>query len=73
VFTGALDGFTREEAREMVERHGASATASVSSNTDCLVVGESPGQSKLADVDEYGVATLEEDEFEALLAERDVL
>ncbi|MEF8855221.1 MAG: NAD-dependent DNA ligase LigA, partial [Haloarculaceae archaeon] len=53
VFTGALtgplEGYTREDAHELVERHGGSATGSVSSNTDWLVVGENPGSSKRED------------------------
>jgi DNA ligase (NAD+) len=72
VFTGALDRFTREEARELVERHGGSATGSVSSNTDYLVVGENPGRTKRADAEEYGVPALPEAEFLDLLGERGV-
>ncbi len=72
VFTGSLDGYTREEARELVERHGGRATGSVSSATDYLVAGASPGQSKRRDADEHGVAVLDEAGFEALLAERGV-
>ncbi|MEF8814538.1 MAG: NAD-dependent DNA ligase LigA [Halovenus sp.] len=72
VFTGALEAFTRSEAQDLVERHGGSATSSVSGNTDYLVVGENPGQRKRADADEYGVETLDEDDFLALLAERGV-
>ena len=72
VFTGALDSFTRSEAQALVERHGGSATSSVSSNTDYLVVGENPGQTKRDDADEHDVETLSEAEFLALLAERGV-
>ncbi len=69
VFTGSLDSVTRSEAQELIERHGGSATSSVSSNTDYLVVGNNPGRSKREDADEYGVPTLDESEFEALLSE----
>jgi DNA ligase (NAD+) len=72
VFTGALDVFTREEAQDLVERHGGSATGSVSSNTDYLVAGENPGQRKRDDADEHGVPTLSEAEFLDLLEERGV-
>jgi len=72
VFTGALDGYTRSEAQELVERHGGSATSSVSGNTDYLVVGENPGQSKRDDADDEGVPTIDEAEFESVLAERGV-
>ncbi|PSP54870.1 DNA ligase (NAD(+)) LigA [Halobacteriales archaeon QS_1_67_19] len=73
VFTGSLDGYTRSEARELVEDHGGTATGSVSGNTDYLVVGDSPGRTKLDDADENDVPTLGESEFEELLAERGVL
>jgi len=72
VFTGALDSFTRDEAEELVERHGGSATGSVSSNTDYLVVGENPGRTKREDAETHGVSTLSEAEFLEFLRERGV-
>ena len=72
VFTGALEGYTRDEAQELVERNGGSATGSVSGNTDYLVVGENPGQSKRSDAEANDVPTIDESEFEAILAERGV-
>jgi DNA ligase (NAD+) len=72
VFTGSLDGLTREEAQELVERNGGAATSSVSSNTDYLVVGEHPGQSKRDDAEEYDVLTIDQERFESLLEERGV-
>jgi DNA ligase (NAD+) len=68
VFTGTLSGMTREEAEDLVERHGGSATGSVSGNTDYLVVGENPGQTKREDADAEGVTELTENEFEERLA-----
>ncbi|NLV07754.1 NAD-dependent DNA ligase LigA [Haloarcula rubripromontorii] len=73
VFTGSLDGYTRNDAQELIERNGGSATSSVSGNTDYLVLGDSPGQRKQDDAEEYNVETLSEDEFEALLADAGVL
>ncbi|MDT3436961.1 NAD-dependent DNA ligase LigA [Haloarcula sp. 1CSR25-25] len=67
VFTGSLEGYTRSDAQELVERNGGSATSSVSGNTDYLVLGENPGQRKRDDAEEHGVETLDEDEFEELL------
>ncbi|MDZ5812299.1 NAD-dependent DNA ligase LigA [Halorubrum sp. AD140] len=71
VFTGSLST-TRSEAQAHVEAHGASATSSVSGNTDYLVAGEDPGRSKRDDADDEGVPVLDEDEFADLLAERGV-
>jgi DNA ligase (NAD+) len=72
VFTGALDDYTRAEAQDLVERHGGAATSSVSGNTDYLVVGEDPGQAKRDDAAANDVPTLDEAEFESLLADRGV-
>jgi DNA ligase (NAD+) len=72
VFTGSLDGLTRSEAQDLVERHGGSATSSVSGNTDYLVVGDNPGQSKRDDADANDVPTLSEAEFLALLEEKGI-
>jgi len=66
VFTGRLEGYTREEAQSAVERMGARATSGVSGNTDYLVVGEDPG-SKLDEAKERGVEILDEKAFERLL------
>jgi len=72
VFTGSLSDRTREEAQELVEASGGSATSSVSGNTDYLVVGDDPGRSKREDAEANDVPTLEELEFEALLEDRGV-
>ncbi|ELZ88234.1 NAD-dependent DNA ligase [Haloferax elongans ATCC BAA-1513] len=71
VVTGTL-AMSRGDVRELVEAHGGNVTGSVSGNTDYLVVGENPGQSKRDDADERGVPTLDEDELAALLAERGI-
>jgi len=73
VFTGSLDGYTRGDAQDLVERNGGSATSSVSGNTDYLVLGDNPGQRKQDDAEEHDVETLSEAEFEALLEDAGVL
>jgi DNA ligase (NAD+) len=72
VFTGALSEMTRGEAQELVERHGANATSSVSGNTDYLVAGENPGASKTSDAEANDVPVLDEGEFRTLLEERGI-
>ncbi|WP_430504128.1 NAD-dependent DNA ligase LigA [Haloparvum sp. PAK95] len=71
VFTGALS-VPRSEAQELVERHGANATSSVSSNTDYLVVGEDPGTSKREDARSNDVPQIEEAEFAEILADHGI-
>jgi DNA ligase (NAD+) len=71
VFTGGLS-VTREAAQQLVERHGGRATGSVSGNTDYLVVGENPGETKRSDAEREGVPELDEAAFAELLADRGV-
>jgi DNA ligase (NAD+) len=66
VFTGTLARRSREEAGELVGRHGGKVVSSVSKNTDYVVVGADPG-SKYDKAKSLGVRTLTEDEFDALL------
>ncbi|TKX79356.1 NAD-dependent DNA ligase LigA [Halorubrum sp. SD626R] len=71
VFNGSLS-VTRGEAQAHVEARGASATSSVSGNTDYLVAGDDPGRSKRDDADDEDVPVLDEDAFADLLTERGV-
>jgi DNA ligase (NAD+) len=66
VFTGALSGFTREEARRLVEKKGGRVASQVSRKVDYVVVGENPGE-KLPQAQKLGIPTLTEEEFRALV------
>ncbi|HWP42829.1 MAG TPA: BRCT domain-containing protein, partial [Blastocatellia bacterium] len=59
VLTGRLAGFTRDEARQMIEQLGGRVTGSVTKKTDYVVVGEDPG-SKLDRAQELGIKVLDE-------------
>ncbi len=67
VLTGALSGYTRDEARAAIESRGGRVTGSVSSRTDYLVAGDDPG-SKRDRAESLGVTILDEAGFRALLA-----
>jgi DNA ligase (NAD+) len=62
IFTGELKGYTREDAKRLVENRGGMVSSSVSSKTNYLVVGDSPG-SKLEKANKLGIKTLTEGEF----------
>ena len=66
VVTGALDGLSRDEARQLIREHGGRTAGSVSKNTDFVVAGAKTG-SKLTKAQELGIQVLTEGEFMALL------
>lgn len=66
VLTGGLEGLTRDEAKELIERQGGRVTSTVSKKTDYVVVGKDPG-SKFDDAKRLGVPTLGEADFKKLL------
>jgi len=70
VLTGQLENFTRQEAAAEIEKRGGRVTASVSSQTDYLVRGESPG-SKLQQARQEGTKILTEEDFLQLLTKED--
>jgi DNA ligase (NAD+) len=69
VFTGALERRSRDEAGAEVARHAAKVSSSVSKLTDYVVVGSDPG-SKYDKARSLGLTTLNEAEFDDLLAGR---
>ncbi len=66
VLTGSLPSFTRKEATEIIEKHGGKVTSSVSSNTDYLLAGDSPG-SKYDKAQQLGIPILDESTFLGLV------
>ena len=66
--TGTLRKYGRDEINEMITKRGGRAASSVSKNTDYVIAGEKAG-SKLDKARELGVAVLNEEQFDALLAE----
>jgi DNA ligase (NAD+) len=67
VVTGTLEGWSRDEAAAAVKLRGGKSPGSVSSKTTAVVVGESPGASKVNKAAELGVPVLDEAGFRHLL------
>ncbi len=68
VVTGTLANYSRDDAAAAIKSRGGKNPGSVSKKTTAVVVGESPGASKLTKAEEAGVPILDEAGFEHLLA-----
>lgn len=62
VITGSLETFTRKDAKEKIEISGGKVTDTVTSKTDVLIVGKSPG-SKFDRAKQLGIEIWPEEEF----------
>lgn len=62
VLTGTLSKYSRDEAKEKIELYGGKVTSSVTSKTDVVIVGDSPG-SKYEKAKSLNIAIWNEEEF----------
>ena len=67
VVTGTLAHFSREGAEEAIKARGGKSPGSVSAKTFAVVVGESPGASKVTKAEQLHIPVLNEAQFEELL------
>jgi len=65
VLTGKLNSLTRDEAQKLIEQAGGKVTASVSSKTDYVVVGDKGG-SKQKKAEALNIPQINEEEFKAI-------
>lgn len=63
VLTGTLSKYTRDQAKEILERMGAKVQGSVSAKTDIVLAGDEAG-SKLSKAQELGITVWSEQDFE---------
>jgi DNA ligase (NAD+) len=67
VVTGAVPGFTREEAEAAIIARGGTSPGSVSKKTYCVVVGEAPGAAKVTKAEQLGIPMVDAAAFAGLL------
>ena len=60
---------SRDEMKELIERHGGRNLAAVSGSVDYLVAGEKTGPAKLKKAEKLGIRILSEEDFLRLVAE----
>lgn len=63
VISGTFSRFSRDEAKELIEKHGGKNTASVSAKTDYLLAGDGIGPAKLQKAESLKIPIISEDEF----------
>ena len=69
LFTGALEGMSRNEAKDLVEARGGEIASSAGKGVDYVVAGKDPG-SKYAKARELGLTIIDEEEFKKLVGRK---
>ncbi|MCF8336312.1 MAG: NAD-dependent DNA ligase LigA [Bacteroidales bacterium] len=63
VISGSFEHYSREELKEMIQKHGGKNTSSVSSKTDYLLAGKDIGPKKMAKAKQNEVEIISEADF----------
>ena len=67
VISGVFSRHSRDEYKEIIERHGGKNSGSISGKTSFILAGENMGPSKLEKANKLGVKILSEEDFLAML------
>lgn len=67
VISGVFAYHSRDEYKEMIEKHGGKNVGSISKKTSFVLAGENMGPSKLEKAQKLGITILNEDEFLAMI------
>lgn len=68
VISGVFARHSRDEYKELIEKHGGKNVGSISSKTSFILAGENMGPAKLEKAHKLGIKILSEDEFLALIS-----
>lgn len=69
VISGVFNHHSRDEYKEMIEKHGGKNVGSISKKTSFILAGDNMGPSKLEKAEKLGIKIINEDEFLALVEE----
>ena len=67
MFTGKLQGFSRAEAKSLIEKNSGTTLSSISKNLDYLVIGEKPTKRKVDEAKNIGVKIISQDLLQKLI------
>ncbi len=67
IVSGVFAKFSRDEMKQLIEKHGGKNVTSISKNTDLVVAGVNMGPSKLEKANKLGIKIVTEDEFLKML------
>ena len=63
IISGTFKNFSREEIKNLIEKHGGKNVSSISKNTDLFITGENIGPAKLEKAIKLGIKMINEEEF----------
>ena len=69
VISGTFAKHSRDQLKELIERHGGKNLSGVSANVDYLLAGQNIGPAKLAKASKLGIKQIGEDDFMRMLDE----
>lgn len=69
VISGVFARHSRDEYKELIERHGGKNVGSISKKTSFVLAGENMGPSKLEKANQLGIPILNEEEFLLMIAD----
>lgn len=69
VISGKFASHSRDEMKELIERHGGKNLAAISANCDYLLAGEKIGPAKLKKAETLGIPIIGEEEFLQMIGE----
>jgi DNA ligase (NAD+) len=69
VISGVFQKHSRDEYREMIEKHGGRNSSSISGNTSFILAGDNMGPAKKEKAEQLGVMLVLENDFLKLIGE----
>lgn len=70
VISGVFTHHSRDEYKDIIERHGGKNVGSISSKTSFVLAGDNMGPAKLQKAEQLGVAVVNEEEFLKMIEEQ---